>query len=111
MVKQRYSLVAVGDTTTGEVVGSELYLNLVSGQDADVVHAHLSGDVRQNFVAIFELDTEHGVRQRFDNGAFEHDGVFFRLRQSSLLNSGGQVDPDQLRARRAERAEVQCYRP
>ena len=84
-------LVAVGDTTTSEVVGSELYLNLVSGKDADVVHPHFSGDVRQHLVAIFEFDTEHCVRQRFDNGAFQHDGVFFRLRQRGLLISGGQI--------------------
>ena len=75
-------LVAVRDSTPGEVVGSQLYLNLVAGQDTDVVHPHLSGDVRQNLVAILEFDTEHGVRQRLDNGAFEHNGVFFRLRQN-----------------------------
>src|SRR3954452_13312678 len=61
--KQRYSLVAVGDATSGEVVGSEFHLNLVAGQDADVVHPHFPGDVRQHFVAIFELDPEHRVRE------------------------------------------------
>ena len=55
-------LVAVRNATPGEVVRSELYLNLVAWQNADVVHAHLSGDMRQYFVAILELDTEHSVR-------------------------------------------------
>jgi len=83
-------LVAVRNSTPGEVVGGELYLNLVARQNADVVHTHLSGDMSQDFVAIFEFDSEHGVRKRFDNGAFKHNGVFFRLGQGGLLNSGGQ---------------------
>ena len=104
-------LVAVRDSTPGEVVWGELNLNLVARKNADVVHTHLSGDVRQNFVAILELDAEHGVRQRLDNGAFEHYGVFFRLGQGGLLNSGGRNDSDD-DCVRADfvRAELQCYR-
>jgi hypothetical protein len=32
--------VAVGDATTGHVVGSDLHLDLVPGKDTDAVHAH-----------------------------------------------------------------------
>src|SRR6476660_8565141 len=66
-------LVAVGDPATGEVVGCELDLNPIAGEDADVVHAHLAGDVREDLVAIFELDAEHGVGQRLDDRPFEDD--------------------------------------
>ena len=81
-------------------VRGELYLNLVAGQNTDVVHSHLSGDMRQYLVAILELNTKHGVRKRLDNGALKHDGVFFRLGQGGLLNSGGQKTLSKLRARR-----------
>jgi len=57
-------LVAIRDTASGEVVGSEFNLHLVAGQNADVVHPHLSGDVRQDLVAILEFDPEHCVRER-----------------------------------------------
>ena len=79
-------LVAIRDATPGEVVGSEFYLHLVSGEDTDVVHPHLSGDVRQDLVPIFQLDPEHRVRERFGNRAFQHDGVVFGLGQNCLLD-------------------------
>jgi len=64
-------------------------LNLVAGKNADVVHAHLSGDVRQNFVAVLELDPEHRVRERFENRAFQENGVVFGFCQNCLL--GGRL--------------------
>ena len=70
------SLVSIRDTTPGEVVWGELYLNSVAWENADVVHAHLAGDVSQHFVAVLEFDTEHCIRERFDDRAFQHDGVF-----------------------------------
>src|SRR4029079_617734 len=79
------SLVSIRDTASGEVVGGELYLDLVAGEDADVVHPHLARDVSQHFVPVLQLDAEHRVRQRLDDRAFEHDRVFLRLRQEMLL--------------------------
>src|SRR5688500_17010296 len=80
-----FSLEAVGDATSGEVVRGELHLHLVAGKDSDVVHPHLAGDVRQHLVAVVELDTEHGIGQRLQNRAFQHDGVFLGLGQGFLL--------------------------
>ena len=65
-----------------EVVGGELHLDAVAGEDADVMHTHLSADVREHFVTVLELDPEHGVRERFGNGPLEDDGVFLGLGQS-----------------------------
>ena len=77
-------LVPVGDPTSAEVVGGELHLDAVPGQDADVVHAHLPGDVGQHLVAVLELDPEHGVRERLDDRPFEDDRVFLGLGQGRL---------------------------
>lgn len=70
-------LVAVGDASSSEVVRSELHLDFVTGQDANVVTTHLSGDVSQNGVTILELNPEHCVREGLDDGAFQHDCIFF----------------------------------
>src|SRR3954449_12810848 len=86
-----FLLVPIGDSTSAEVVRCELNLDAVSGQDADVVHAHLSGDVGQHLVAVLELDPEHGVGERLDDCPFEDDRVFFWLWQktNSCLCGGG----------------------
>lgn len=78
-------LVPVGDSTSFEVVRSELYLDTIAWQDPDVVHAHFSGNVRQNFMAIFQFDPEHGVGERLDNGPLQYDCVFFRFCQWNFL--------------------------
>src|SRR3954447_2180798 len=77
-------LVPVGDATPAEVVGRELDLHPVAGEDPDVVHPHLPRDVRQYLVTVLQLDAEHGVGQRLDDRAFHHDGVFFGLWQVLL---------------------------
>src|SRR5579884_409457 len=76
-------LVAVGDATTAEVVGRELHLHPVAGQDPDVVHPHLPGDVREHLVAVLQLDSEHRVRQRLDDRPLDEDRVVLGLRQGA----------------------------
>ena len=82
------SFVAVGDPTAGQVVGREFHLNPVAGKDADVVHAHLSGDMGQHLVAIFEFDAEHCVRQRLDHRPLKDDRIFFWLSQGTAPARG-----------------------
>jgi len=77
-------LVSIGDAASGEVVGSELHLNPITGQDADVVHTHLPGNMGQHLVPVLEFDAEHGVRQRLGHSPFQDDRVFFGLRQRAL---------------------------
>ena len=69
-------LVAIGDTTAGQVVRRELENHLVTRQDADVVHPDLAGDVSQHLMPVLELNLEHGIGQRLDYGAFKLDCVF-----------------------------------
>src|SRR5690606_37454449 len=88
------SLVAVGDATPGEVVGRELHLHPVTREDADVVHAHLAGDVGQHLVAVLELDTEHRVGEGLHDGPLHDDRIFLWFRQGGWLlhvlwNEGG----------------------
>lgn len=51
------------NATPRQVIRGELYSYLVPGQDADVVHTHLSGDVSQDHMPILELDPESCIRQ------------------------------------------------
>lgn len=90
------SLVSIGDPTSGEVVWGEFNLNLVARQDTDVVHPHLSGDVGQNLVAVFEFDAEHRVRERLGDRSFQDDCVFLRLCQWTLLMTAGTTPLDEL---------------
>src|SRR6478609_2656372 len=105
-------LVAVRDPTPGEVVGGELHLHLVAGEDADVVHAHLPGDVRQHLVAVLQLHPEHGVREGLEDRAFEHDGVVFRLgqrRPPGAVDTGHPVGTNGCQGtRKLNRAGEQC---
>ena len=70
-------LVTVGDASSAEIVRGELDLDSVLRKNSDVVAAHLSRDVPEHGVPIFKLHLEPGVRERLDNGAFQHDGFFF----------------------------------
>ena len=76
-------LVAISDPTTSEVVRRQLNLDAITGQNSDVMHPHFPGDMGQNFVAIFEFDAEHGVRQRLGDRSFQNDRVFFGLSQDT----------------------------
>jgi hypothetical protein len=74
-------LVAVRDATALQVIWRQLNLNTITGEYADVMHAHLSGNVGQHFVPVFEFDPEHRVRERLDHRPLEDDRVFFWLSQ------------------------------
>ena len=86
------SLVAIGDATPLEVVRRELHLDSVTGEDADVMHAHLAGDVGQDLVAVLQLDTEHCVGKGLDHLPLEDDRIFLGFRQgfapTNVLVSG-----------------------
>src|SRR4051812_32858230 len=74
-------LVAVGDAAAVEVVGRELDLHPVAGQDADVVAAHLAGDVTEDLMVVVELDLEHRVGQGLGDLALHLDLFLFAHRR------------------------------
>src|SRR5688572_2722683 len=70
----RSLLLAEDDAALGEIVGGELDLDAVAGQDADEVLAHFAGDDAEDLaVGAVELELEHGVGQRLGNGRFNFD--------------------------------------
>ena len=73
-----YLLGAPGDAPLGEIVGGNFHRYLIAGQDADVVHAQLAGDMRQDDVAVADINPERRVGQGFDDRALKLDHIVFR---------------------------------
>ena len=71
------SFETVSDSAASQIVRRQFDGNFVARQNADEVHADLAGNVRQNFVAVFQFDLEHRVGQSLDDFAFDFDNVLF----------------------------------
>ena len=69
------SAVAVDDAAAGQVVGGELNGHFISGIDTNEIHAHFSGNVRHDAVAIGQFYLEHGIGQRLNDLAFHFDDI------------------------------------
>src|SRR3990170_3494706 len=65
------------DPTSGQVVRRQFHQHPVAGEDPDVVHPHLSGDMGEYPVTVVQLDAEHGIRKRLDDRTFDLDTLFF----------------------------------
>jgi tetratricopeptide (TPR) repeat protein len=62
----------------GEIVGGKLYLHAVAGEDADEMLAHFAGDNAEDFgFGIVELELEHRVGERGDDGRFNFNRLGF----------------------------------
>ena len=70
-------LISPGYPAACKVVWRKLQPYLVAGQDADKVHSHLAGNVRQHFVVVFKSYLEHRVRQRFQHSSCYFYAVLF----------------------------------
>ena len=77
-------LIAIGDSSSSQVVSGNLYLNPISGKDADMVFSHLAAQVTKNFVSVIQLDTKVTALKRFNSLSFEQDGVVLLFRQTSF---------------------------
>src|SRR3546814_16261412 len=62
----------------GQFIRRHFPLDLVPGEDADVVLAHAPGYVLDDLVAVLQLHPEHGVREGFGDRAFKFYDVVFR---------------------------------
>ena len=71
------SLGAEYDASAREVVRGQLDSNLVSGKDADVVHAHLAGDVPKDDVSVLQLHVESRIGEGLHDLPLHLDHVFF----------------------------------
>src|SRR3954471_20893801 len=70
------SLRAERDPRLGQIVGRHFHGDLVAGKDADVMHAHLPGDVSQDHVPGLELHPEHRIGERLENLPLHLDRFF-----------------------------------
>src|SRR5688572_4372430 len=75
--EERLLATAVDDAPLGQIIGRELDGDLVAREDADVVLAHLSGDVRGDHMSVFQLDSESRVGQGLDDLAIHLNRFFF----------------------------------
>src|SRR6056297_3385039 len=86
-------LETIVDPTLGQIVGGHLDLHLVAGQNTDAVLAHLACRVRDDLMAVFQLDPKCRVRQEFlhDTGKFERiflgHGFSFIARTTCMWNA------------------------
>ena len=63
--------------TASQVVGGQFHRYLVSRKDTYVVHAHLSRNMPQYDVAIFEFHPKRSVGEIINNLALHLDDIFF----------------------------------
>src|SRR5580700_335794 len=75
--RKRRSAAAVDDAALGQIVRGHFHGDGVSGEDADVVLAHLAGDMRGHHVAILQLHPKGRVGQGLDDLTFHLDRIFF----------------------------------
>ena len=95
-IGRMHLLVSIGDAASSEVIRRQLHLNTIAGQDADVVHPHLSRYVGEHLVTIVQLDPEHRIWKGFGDLSFQDDRIFFGLRQcetSSRNRADGRGSP------------------
>src|SRR5262245_35974455 len=87
----RRLFVPIGDAASVEVVRRELDLHPVAGQDADVVAAHLAGNVTEHVMPVVEFDPEHRIREGLGDLALHLDLLLFghALRRVSDAVEGG----------------------
>ena len=68
---------AIDDAALGQIVGGHLDGDLVAGEDADVVLAHLARDMGGYDVARLQLDAKRSIGQGLDDLALELNCLFF----------------------------------
>ena len=70
-------LVAERDTSFGQVIRAHLHFDTVAGEDLNVVHTHLTGDVSDDERSVLELHAEHSVGQGLYYRSVHFDAVLF----------------------------------
>jgi hypothetical protein len=68
---------AVYDAAFAKVIRGKFNSDLITGHDSYIMLAHFSGNMGNDNVAIFELNTKHCVGKGFENCSFHLYSVFF----------------------------------
>src|SRR5580692_7680340 len=74
---------AIGDAPFGEVIRGHFDHDLVAGEHADAILAHLSRGMGDNFVAVLQEHPEGGVGQQLADRAFKFQQFFLGHSSSS----------------------------
>ncbi len=69
---------AIRNTALRKIIRADLDGHTITREDTNVELTHLTGDVRDDLVVIFELHPKHRVGQGIDDFAVKLEGVFFR---------------------------------
>lgn len=69
---------AVGDTTTSQVVRRDFDGDVITGKNPDTVAPHAPCDASEHIVVLVDLDTEIAVTENFGNITLQFNGFFFR---------------------------------
>jgi hypothetical protein len=64
------------DSAFAEVVRRHFHRYRITRQNADEIQAHLSADMSDDHVFIFEFHSEHCVRQQFPDHTLNFDYIF-----------------------------------
>ena len=81
-------LTSPGDPALGQIIGRHLNSYLVTGQDLDIVHSELAGNVCQNRVSTADVDFEHCIWQCIGYDALKFDYVVFcQVYEPSLVET------------------------
>ena len=66
---QLFLLISKCNSAFCQIVWGHFNLYFIAGQDLDIVHSHLSGNVSSDDVPVLQLDPKHGIAKRFDDSA------------------------------------------
>lgn len=66
------------DPSPRQIVWRQLNRYLVTGQDTDIVHTHLAGDVAKYYMTILQLDTKRRIGKVLYNLPLHLDNIFLR---------------------------------
>ena len=73
-----------GDTALFQVVDGNLNGYLITGQNFDIIHAQLSGNMSRDHVLIRQLDLEGRVGQCLNDDALKLNNIVLRQKNPSL---------------------------
>lgn len=77
MVSPEALLIPISNSTLAEIIRRKLDGHPVALENLDIIHPHLTGNVGEDLMAIFELNEERCIRQRLLDHAIDFDRPLF----------------------------------
>lgn len=79
------------DAAPGQIIGRHFDGDGIACQDTNEVHPHLSGNMRNNLVSVFEFNLEYRIRQGIGHFGLQSYRLFFRHVVVSLAYASSQL--------------------